>query len=367
MERYAYELHKRSSNTIGEHVAKHPMIKKLNEMVEQFGPEVCEDPKLCRNILNDYCPNKEKEVSIIVAVVQHGIAKRIFSEKPIPNPISLNPYVKKMEDLGYEKNIVMWAVDAWATCLSGTIPASTPDETALLPAKTMPLDVVQFIGSTGRQTYDFGMDLTEWTNTKLINAGNTLKQKTIDTYDLIADRFVNERKRAQNIFYRFRSICQEILPGLFLGSVMAFLVLGALALFESVKFWDIPFILVGSIFAGGAGWGFGIQQYHNGLKGLFVWLFLTICVGAVPGGLSTWVCQMTGLFTLGILTGAVLISCIVYWVYKKLLFLIAGVFVGACVGASGAIAHTPAQGSTIGLVLIGIFWLKMLMSSNRYH
>jgi WD40 repeat protein len=91
---------------------------------------LCEDPKLCRNRLNDYCPGLDhrRERELLVAVVaDQGAAEIYQAQNGQIDEASFRRLIRRIVDAhGFTDAGVAWAVESWMLALGLQIPEFVP-------------------------------------------------------------------------------------------------------------------------------------------------------------------------------------------------------------------------------------------------
>lgn len=112
---------------------------KLCEMISHFKPDpeqlkrICEDPKLCRSALSDYCPSAgyKREKELLVTVVADGGAIEFYGFMGAsPDEAVVRRFIRRMLDAHeFTGEGVKWAVETWLLALQ----LESPDFDLLLP------------------------------------------------------------------------------------------------------------------------------------------------------------------------------------------------------------------------------------------
>lgn len=108
----------------------------LAKLMAQAGDSLLADPRRLRAALSDECPSFKREVSVLMAAVEHRIPAELQTKSSSqPWPTVAGRLVKRLvDDAGLSEAGALWAVETWALAL-GRIDASalTPHRDAIQP------------------------------------------------------------------------------------------------------------------------------------------------------------------------------------------------------------------------------------------
>lgn len=91
----------------------------LSDMLTQYGSDLCEDVRRCRGLLNDLCPERPGERSVLIAALEEGVPRDLRARS------SGEPRELLVARLGerlvasrlYPASVARWAVESWADAL----------------------------------------------------------------------------------------------------------------------------------------------------------------------------------------------------------------------------------------------------------
>jgi hypothetical protein len=91
----------------------------LSELVRKHGEGLCDDPLLLRSLLNDYCPELEWEVNVLVAAAEHRLVAELRnSSTGLPSSVVSGSLVRRMVDeLGVDESAARRAIETWGIAL----------------------------------------------------------------------------------------------------------------------------------------------------------------------------------------------------------------------------------------------------------
>jgi WD40 repeat protein len=91
----------------------------LSELVRKHGQGLCDDPRLLRSLLNDYCPELKREVNVLVTAAEHRlIAELRNSSTGLPWSVVSERLVRRMVDeLGVDESAARRAIETWGIAL----------------------------------------------------------------------------------------------------------------------------------------------------------------------------------------------------------------------------------------------------------
>jgi WD40 repeat protein len=91
----------------------------LSELVRKHGQDLCDDPRLLRSLLNDYCPELEREVNVPVTAAEHRLVAELRnSATGLPWSVVSGSLVRRMVDeLGVDESAARRAIETWGIAL----------------------------------------------------------------------------------------------------------------------------------------------------------------------------------------------------------------------------------------------------------
>ncbi len=111
----------------------------LSELVTKHGQGLCDDPRLLRSLLNDYCPELTREVNVLVTAADHRLVAELRnSSTGLPWSVVSGRLVRRMVDeLGVDEPAARWAIETWGIALGRRpAPAAGPSPGGPSPAGT---------------------------------------------------------------------------------------------------------------------------------------------------------------------------------------------------------------------------------------
>jgi uncharacterized RDD family membrane protein YckC len=109
--------------------------RKLQELVNQYGQTLWENPNQLENILNHSCRQYQREISILMAAVRERIPHDLHlnSRNSVPERVLCDRLAKRLQDnCGLETSAAQWAVETWALSLGIVAAAAAPSTTSTL-------------------------------------------------------------------------------------------------------------------------------------------------------------------------------------------------------------------------------------------
>lgn len=108
--------------------------KKLQELINYHGNTICEDQRRCEAWLQDLCVGKKKykvEVFALVNALKQRIPADLLNPpRGLPKAALFNRLVQRLYDnVGLDKKVAKWAVEAWALALGIEIKSSLNSQT----------------------------------------------------------------------------------------------------------------------------------------------------------------------------------------------------------------------------------------------
>jgi WD40 repeat protein len=91
----------------------------LSELVRKHGQGLCDDPRLLRSLLNDYGPELEGEVNVLVTAAEHRLVAELRnSSTGCPWSVVSGSLVRRMVDeLGVDESAARLAIETWGIAL----------------------------------------------------------------------------------------------------------------------------------------------------------------------------------------------------------------------------------------------------------
>ncbi len=114
----------------------------LKQLIRQHGTGLVNEPRRVRALLLDFCAQHKREVRILSAVAEEGVAAVLLRDGgKIPLSILLSRSIKKLHDeLGFDQALAEWAIATWAEALGFDIPSSaTPKQAPPANAHIAPI------------------------------------------------------------------------------------------------------------------------------------------------------------------------------------------------------------------------------------
>lgn len=95
----------------------------LHTILANHGRDACDDARICKGLLLDYCGKYRLETSALVhAVEERCVIDLIAAQGPLG--IRLTQLTKRLEDnLGLRQDVARWAIESWALALGMALPA----------------------------------------------------------------------------------------------------------------------------------------------------------------------------------------------------------------------------------------------------
>lgn len=348
--------------------------EKLCELIDAHGIRTYQDPNWLHNMLRDACENTYvKEIRLLIAVVTHDIAAELDAEKDnLTVSYKLLPFATKLEAHGYNKSEALWAVNAWATGLSGnsaltsakTIPARPGSKSAALVTgitRTTITDLnegfqskISDVSGTTEEALADARTLVEWVDHETLAVATLTGQHTTQFVDYTG----RQLRKGLNILVR------NGLPGFIYGVVITTVLALPLLLLGLVDFLGALFILLTGILVGGIGWSIGNRQ-GDGFRGSITGTGLSLVGGIIPGGVGAAAGTLTGSLLVSIGLGAAALGGIAYLATRRPFSGMTGILVGGTVGCLGGILAHPVAAAVAGVILINALWIRMYVIESQ--
>ena len=106
--------------------------QKLKEIIEKYGPSLCEDPNRCEGLLKDHCGSYRREIFVLVSALKDGAVSELLGTHSKVSPDLLFPkLIQRLTDnLGFSKDVAQWTIDTWVLALGVTSNNETPGHAA---------------------------------------------------------------------------------------------------------------------------------------------------------------------------------------------------------------------------------------------
>jgi tetratricopeptide (TPR) repeat protein len=155
--------------------------KRLKQLVDKHGSELCYNSRRLEAFLKDYCGEHKREINLLVMAAREGTARELLNTSGTKlEAWDFQRLVRKLcEDTGMSEDFARWAVESWALALGKELPS----EQEKTPVSTQPLVESQLDTSPKRldsveetlpPTQSFGKTLgtsaTGWRIVKLFSA-----------------------------------------------------------------------------------------------------------------------------------------------------------------------------------------------------
>ena len=107
----------------------------LGEILIKHGTASLTDPKLCENLLKDYCGTFKPEIAILVLAVKERVASDLLvSQDGIDHDLLRNLLVKRLrKEPSISESDALWAVEAWRIAI-GALSQADPESEIELPS-----------------------------------------------------------------------------------------------------------------------------------------------------------------------------------------------------------------------------------------
>lgn len=137
------------------------VTQKLSEILIAHGRPPLTDPRLCENLLKDYCGEYKEEISILVCAVRERIAADLLiSGNGIPRDLLRSLLINRLRKNGsLGESAAQWAVDSWNRAVLNLSRAEAERSAAegVSPGEAAPVD--QGLGSTPNIRDEAGLSL----------------------------------------------------------------------------------------------------------------------------------------------------------------------------------------------------------------
>ncbi|MGC9468279.1 MAG: WD40 repeat domain-containing protein [Anaerolineae bacterium] len=133
----------------------------LKRIVQQYGPEVCDDHRRCEALLRDFCGDYQREIFVLVSALEHGIVSDLRAmAAQLPLTVVLPRLAAELRDTtALSADAALWAVSIWAEALALGSESQIAAVTAAAARKSLP----ETLASTQRTTA-LGFQLAQcWT------------------------------------------------------------------------------------------------------------------------------------------------------------------------------------------------------------
>lgn len=91
----------------------------LARLLENFGPDVLNDPRRVEGLLRDYCPGRRRDVSALVAAQKERVVTELTTlREQMPLAVLTARLARRLhEEVGLTEELSRWAVATWAAAL----------------------------------------------------------------------------------------------------------------------------------------------------------------------------------------------------------------------------------------------------------
>ena len=93
--------------------------QKLRELIVEYGRCLCNDPRRCETLLEDYCGQHKREIFVLVNALKNRVAEELLKAPAnVPQSLLFARLHKRLEDeLAMTAEAAQWAVESWALAL----------------------------------------------------------------------------------------------------------------------------------------------------------------------------------------------------------------------------------------------------------
>lgn len=108
------------------------MPRTLGEILIKHGRTPLTNPKLCENLLKDYCPEFKEEISLLVLAVKERIpSDLLLSQEGLPRDMLRSLLVKRLRKNGsLSEGEARWVVESWRTAIRSLARVESKTSTA---------------------------------------------------------------------------------------------------------------------------------------------------------------------------------------------------------------------------------------------
>ncbi|MCU0520888.1 MAG: WD40 repeat domain-containing protein [Anaerolineae bacterium] len=107
----------------------------LRHIHEQYGPDVCRDPRRCEGLLRDFCGEYRREIFVLISALQAGVADDLRTmSAQLPLSVVIPRLASELhETTAVSEDAARWAVSTWAEALDLTGGAAIPLQPSVAP------------------------------------------------------------------------------------------------------------------------------------------------------------------------------------------------------------------------------------------
>jgi WD40 repeat protein len=93
--------------------------EKLCELIERYGPSLCEDPHRCEGLLRDLCVDHKREIFVLMSALRERVVADLLSLRDgMPRELLFGRLIKRLqENVAISEDAARWAVESWAIAL----------------------------------------------------------------------------------------------------------------------------------------------------------------------------------------------------------------------------------------------------------
>jgi WD40 repeat protein len=91
----------------------------LKRIIDQYGPNVCDDARRCEALLRDFCGEYRREIFVLISALQHGVVSDLRTmTAQLPLSVVLPRLTAELhETTALSESAAHWAISAWAEAL----------------------------------------------------------------------------------------------------------------------------------------------------------------------------------------------------------------------------------------------------------
>lgn len=91
----------------------------LARLLENFGPDILDDPRRVEALLRDYCPSRRRDISALVTAQKERVVAELTTlREQVPPAVLTARLARRLhEDVGLTEELSRWAVGTWAWAL----------------------------------------------------------------------------------------------------------------------------------------------------------------------------------------------------------------------------------------------------------
>jgi hypothetical protein len=93
--------------------------QQLQQIINNHGKQICDDPRLVEALLRDYCSQCKLEINLLVHALKEGVAKQLDDQWGQSQSSTI---IKRLsnrleENHAISSDAARWAVESWAVAL----------------------------------------------------------------------------------------------------------------------------------------------------------------------------------------------------------------------------------------------------------